>query len=143
MLSVAVHKDIAEYQPKIIGKLTLRTLLCIVCAVGISLMVGLYLYFVLGFDPTDFEVLILAISMPFWAMGFWRPRGIKAETFAKYWIEYNFTRKNISDIPSFKLMGYVERNDERKAVKVYDKEQRKLSKQPGIEAYSPKSGRIL
>ena len=72
MLSVAVHKDIAEYQPKIIGKLTLRTLLCIVCAVGISLIVGLYLYFVLGFDPTDFEVLILAISMPFWAMGFWR-----------------------------------------------------------------------
>lgn len=143
MLSVGVHKDIAEYQPKIIGKLTLRTLLCIVCAVGISLIVGLYLYFVLGFDPTDFEVLILAISMPFWAMGFWRPRGMKAETFAKYWIEYNFTRKNISYTPSFKLMGYVERNDERKAVKVYDKEQRKLSKQPGIEAYSPKSGRIL
>lgn len=99
MLSVAVHKDIAEYQPKIIGKLTLRTLLCIVCAVGISLIVGLYLYFVLGFDPTDFEVLILAISMPFWAMGFWRPRGMKAETFAKYWIEYNFTRKNISHMP--------------------------------------------
>ena len=143
MLSVAVHKDIAEYQPKIIGKLTLRTLLCIVCAVGISLIVGLYLYFVLGFDPTDFEVLILAISMPFWAMGFWRPRGMKAETFAKYWTEYNFTRKNISHIPSFKLMGYVERNAERKAVKVYDKEQRKLSKQPGIEAYSPKSGRVL
>lgn len=107
MLSVAVHKDIAEYQPKIIGKLTLRTLLCIVCAVGISLIVGLYLYFVLGFDPTDFEVLILAISMPFWAMGFWRPRGMKAETFAEYWIEYNFTKKNISHIPSFKLIELV------------------------------------
>ena len=26
MLSVAVHKDIAEYQPKIVGKMTMRTL---------------------------------------------------------------------------------------------------------------------
>ena len=29
MLSVAVHKDIAEYQPKIVGKMTMRTLVSI------------------------------------------------------------------------------------------------------------------
>ena len=32
MLSVAIHKDIAEYQPKVIGKLTGRTLISITVA---------------------------------------------------------------------------------------------------------------
>ena len=68
---------------------------------------------------------------------------MKAEVFAKYWIEYNFTKKQILYVPSFKLIGYVEKADERKEMKVYDKEQRKLSRTPGIEAYSPKAGRVL
>lgn len=143
MLSVAVHKDIAEYQPKIIGKLTARTLGCICAALGLSLIAGLYMYFVLGLDVSQFQVVIMAISLPFWAMGFWRPQGMKAELFAKYWIEYNFTKKQIRNVPSFKLIGYVNMADERKELKPYDKEQRKLSRTPGIEAYSPKAGRVL
>lgn len=37
MLSVAIHKDIAEYQPKVIGKLTGRTLISITVALGLTL----------------------------------------------------------------------------------------------------------
>lgn len=143
MLSVAVHKDIAEYQPKIVGKLTLRTLGCISAALGLSVLTGLYITFVLGLDVSDFEVLIIIISIPFWAMGFWKPQGMKAEVYAKYWLEFNFTKKHIAYIPTYKLMGYGERRDERKETRVYDKEQRKLSKQPGIEAYSAKAGRVI
>ena len=36
MLSVAIHKDIAEYQPKVIGKLTGRTLISITVALGLA-----------------------------------------------------------------------------------------------------------
>ena len=38
MLSVAVHKDIAEYQPKIVGKMTMRTLVSITGALSVSVL---------------------------------------------------------------------------------------------------------
>ena len=41
MLSVAVHKDIGEYQPKLIGKMTTRTLASIAGALGASILAGL------------------------------------------------------------------------------------------------------
>ena len=43
MLSVAIHKDIAEYQPKVIGKLTGRTLISITVALGLSMSVAVYM----------------------------------------------------------------------------------------------------
>ena len=43
MLSVAVHKDIAEYQPKVVGKMTGRTLASIAGALGCSVLTGLYI----------------------------------------------------------------------------------------------------
>lgn len=53
MLSVAIHKDIAEYQPKVIGKLTGRTLISITVALGLSISVAVYMNLVLKIDPTD------------------------------------------------------------------------------------------
>lgn len=53
MLSVAIHKDIAEYQPKVIGKLTGRTLISITVALGLSVAVAVYMNLVLKIDPTD------------------------------------------------------------------------------------------
>ena len=143
MLSVAIHKDVGEYQPKIVGKLSARTIICIIGAVGSSLLTAAYITFVLGLQTSDFMIVIYAISIPFWLCGFMRPQGLKFEVFAKYWLEYNFTDKHIHFIPSFKLAGFDERCDERKERKIYDKELRKLTNEPGIEAYSPKAGRIL
>lgn len=145
MLSVAVHKDVGEYQPKIVGKLTLRTLGCIAAALGISLVTGLYMYFVLGLDVEQFQVVIMALSLPFWAMGFWRPKGLKAEVYAKYWLEYNFTNKQIFYKPSFVLIeeGTLDAGKKKGKERVYDKEYRKLTQLSGIESYSPKAGRIV
>lgn len=143
MLSVAIHKDVGEYQPKIVGKLSARTIICIIGAVGSSLLTAAYITFVLGLQTSDFMIVIYAISIPFWLCGFMRPQGLKFEVFAKYWLEYNFADKHIHFIPSFKLAGFDERCDERKERKIYDKELRKLANEPGIEAYSPKAGRIL
>ena len=69
MLSVTVHKDIAEYQPKVVGKMTGRTLISIVGALGVSVLTGVYLYFVLGLNPGDYMMVIYAVSLPFWC---WR-----------------------------------------------------------------------
>ena len=66
MLSVSVHKDIGEYTEKVVGKLSARTLAC--TAGGLSSAVAVAL-------P------VMAASMPFWLLGFWRPKGLPAERF--------------------------------------------------------------
>ncbi|WP_207662370.1 PrgI family mobile element protein, partial [Coprococcus comes] len=73
MLSVAIHKDIAEYQPKVIGKLTGRTLISITVALGLSISVAVYMNLVLKIDPTDHLEFIYAVSLPCWCCGFWKP----------------------------------------------------------------------
>ena len=123
MLSVAVHKNIDEYQPKIIGKLTTRTLLSIIGAVGMSVLAGLYLYFVLGLNPGDNMIVIYAVSLPFWCCGFFRPYGMPFEKFAPLWIKAKFTHDRIFYTPSTQLTDPVKTqtsNDGQKG-KIYDK----------------------
>lgn len=94
MLSVAVHKDIAEYQPKIVGKMTMRTLVSITGALSVSVLAGLYIYFVLGLNVSDCTYFIYAVSLPFWCVGFVKPCGMPFEQFAPLWLKANFTRRS-------------------------------------------------
>ena len=43
MLTLPIQKDLAEYEPKIIGKFTKRTLICTACALAASLLMAFYL----------------------------------------------------------------------------------------------------
>ena len=142
MLSVAVHKDVAEYEPKIIGKLTGRTLICIAGALGISVLAGLYMQFVLGINVSDNIMVVYAISLPFWACGFIRPKGLKFEEFAVLWLNHQLTDNRIFYTPSMMKLGYV-RDTKERGKKVYDKYYRKLVGTRGVEAYSPSAGRVL
>ena len=130
MLSVAVHKDIAEYQPKVVGKMTGRTLASIAGALGCSVLTGLYIYFVLGWNVGDNMMLIYAVSLPFWCCGFIRPKGMPFERF--------YT-------PSMQLSGLVGPSDGKNTKKgrVYGKHYRKQCNLKGIEAYSPRAGRVI
>ena len=119
MLSVAIHKDIAEYQPKVIGKLTGRTLISITVALGLSIAVAVYMNLVLKIDPTDHLEFIYAVSLPCWCCGFWKPHGLP---FVKTPDEITQSRKG----------------------KLYDKSTRKfLDGTNGLEAYSPRAGRVI
>lgn len=143
MLSVAVHKDVAEYEPKIIGKLTGRTLICIAGALGISVLAGLYMQFVLGINVSENIMVVYAISLPFWACGFIRPKGLKFEEFAVLWLNHQLTDNRIFYTPSMMKLGYV-RDIKERGNKVYDKQYRKfVGKTRGVEAYSPSAGRVL
>lgn len=82
MLSVAVHKDIGEYTEKVVGKLSARTLACTAGGLASSVACAALLNLALGV-PVDAATLpVTAASMPFWLMGFWRPKGLPAERFA-------------------------------------------------------------
>lgn len=144
MLSVAMHKDIGEYEPKIIGKLTARTLVCICGAVGLSVAAGVYMYFVLGLNPGDNMLPIYAVSLPFWACGFLRPKGMKFELFALYWALHNFSDTTLCYRPSMYRIGLVRRfGDGKKKGETYERKYRKLLKRRGIECYSPREGHVL
>ncbi|QGM92010.1 PrgI family protein [Enterococcus faecalis] len=144
MLSVAVHKDIAEYQPKVVGKLTLRTLVSIAGALGCSILTGLYIYFVLGWNVGDNMILIYIVSLPFWCCGFFRPNGMMFEHFAMQWLRANFGTSRIFYIPSMQLSGLIgQSRDNRKKGKVYGKQYRKQCNLKGIEAYSPRAGLVI
>ena len=144
MLSVAVHKDISEYQPKVIGKLTARTLASIAGALGCSVAVGLYMYFVLGLSPGDNMTVIYAVSLPFWCCGFLRPKGMPFERFAPLWLEASFGRNQIFYEPSMRLSGIVRDGAGRKkGRKVYGRSYRRQCRLRGSEAYSPRAGRVV
>lgn len=81
MLSVAVHKDIGEYTEKVVGKLSARTLACTAGGFASSVATAAALNLALGV-PVDAAALpVMAASMPFWLMGFWRPKGLTAERY--------------------------------------------------------------
>lgn len=142
MLSVAVHKDLGEYQPKIIGKLTGRTLISIAGALGVSVLTGCYLYFVLGLNVGDYMMVIYAVSLPFWLCGFFRPRGMPFERFFPLWLTHKFSDGRLHYQPSMARIGLAG-PAKKKEGKTYAKPYRKLLKQNGIEAYSPRAGRVL
>lgn len=141
MLSVPIQKDVGEYQPKIIGKMTARTLACVSGALGLSVATALYLYFVIGVDPGDWMIAIYAVSLPFWAAGFVRPRGMKFEQFAAAWLNHRLSSNKLFYTPT--LYDMSEEKREEKKGGVYGREYRKLLRRRGIEAYSPKSGDVV
>ena len=147
MLSVAIHKDVAEYQPKVIGKLTGRTLISITVALGLSIAVAVYMNLVLKIDPTDHLEFIYAVSLPFWCCGFWKPHGLPFEQFALLWLQHQLSDNRLFYKPSMFKSGFVKTPDEitqsRKG-KLYDKSTRKfLDGTNGLEAYSPRAGRVI
>lgn len=81
MLSVSVHKDIGEYTEKVVGRLSARTLACTAGGLASSVAAAAASNLVFGV-PVDAATLpVMAASMPFWLMGFWRPKGLPAEKF--------------------------------------------------------------
>ncbi len=143
-LSVAVHKDISEYQPKIIGKMTARSLISITGACTASVAAALYMNFVLGLDPTRYMMVIYAVSIPFWLMGFIRPHGMPFEQFFPLWLRAYFTHDCIFFKPAIVLDGLaVNSGIKSRKGKIYGRIYRRQQKLAGIEAYSPRAGRVI
>ena len=147
MLSVAIHKDISEYQPKLIGKMTTRTLGCIAGAIGAAVVSALYIYFVLGLNVGDFSWVIWAVSIPFWCVGFFKPCGMPFEQFAPLWLKAYFTNDRIFYTPSMKLANLITNKPanfkNKKEKSKYDKIYNKQCDLRGIECYSPRAGRVV
>lgn len=78
-LRIPVQKDIGEYEEKIVGKMSLRTLACVSLGFGSAVGAAAFVHLGLRADVADAAFPIMLCSMPFWLAGFWRPFGMRAE----------------------------------------------------------------
>lgn len=131
-LSVAVHKDIGEYQEKIVGKLSARTLACVAGGLATSVATAAGLNLLLGISPADASGPVMAVSVPFWLLGFWRPHGMRAEEFLPLLWAHLFGESRLAYVSSDAL----EAPPARLARKTTRKHRRK-SRRKGAELREP------
>ena len=125
-------------------KMTMRTLVSITGALSVSVLAGLYIYFVLGLNVSDCTYFIYAVSLPFWCVGFVKPCGMPFEQFAPLWLKANFTNDRIFYKPSMRLAGLLSESENSKQKgTIYGKHYRKQGNLRGIESYSPRAGRVI
>ena len=78
-LRIPVQKDIGEYEEKIVGKMSLRTLACVSLGFGSAVGAAAFVHLGLRADVADAAFPIMLCSMPFWLAGFWRALGLPAQ----------------------------------------------------------------
>ena len=88
-LHIPIQKDIGEYEEKIIGRMSARTLLCVSCGFAAAIAVGAACFLVLRVDPSSATFPVMCACLPFWLAGFWRPYGMKLEEFLPHLISFH------------------------------------------------------
>ena len=91
MQVVYVHKDISEYEEKVVGKLSARVAACLGGGIAASVLAAAFAHLALGVEVADATLPVTMCSMPFWLAAFWRPKGMKPEEFIplayRHWVE--------------------------------------------------------
>ena len=70
-----------EYTEKIVGKLSARTLACLVGGLASAVGVAAICRLVFGIEVRDAALPVMCASMPFWLAGFCKPYGLTFEKF--------------------------------------------------------------
>ncbi|SHE48182.1 PrgI family protein [Bifidobacterium merycicum] len=133
MLSVTVHKDIGEYTEKVVGKLSARTLACTAGGLAASVGAAAAVHLGLGVEVADATLPVMAASMPFWLMGFWRPKGLKAEEYVPMRLSHALSDGVLAYETGGGLMAAVLPDERPKA----DRRARRAAKRKGAEIAEP------
>lgn len=134
-LQIPVQKDIGEYQEKIVGKMSLRTLVCVVGGFASAIVVAAIAYFGFGIEVGNAALPVMAAALPFWLAGFWRPFGMKMEEFLPLFLEHHLHDQKMLYETAPALAGCTETGPV--AGKPSRKAKRAL-KRKGAELYEPK-----
>lgn len=94
-LQIPIQKDIGEYEEKIVGKLSFRTLVCVAGGFASAIAAAAICNFWLGIEVSDAALPVVCASIPFWLSGFWRPFGMRAEKFAQLFIDHAFRNQRL------------------------------------------------
>lgn len=94
-LQIPIQKDIGEYQEKIVGKMSLRTLVCVTAGFASAIAVACIVYFAFRIEVGNATLPVMAAALPFWLAGFWRPYGMKLEEFLPLLLDHHFGSKRL------------------------------------------------
>lgn len=134
MLSVSIHKDIGEYSEKVVGKLSARTLICVVGGLGASIAAASVTYFCFGIPVSNATLPVMAVSMPFWLAGFWRPKGLKAEKYVPMYFNHVLNDCKLVYVPGFATEAATLCTT---SAQKLDKRAVRRTKRKGAECYEP------
>ena len=142
MLTVTIHKDVTEYKPKIIGGLTMRSLLCLGGGLAMAIAFGLVCTLALHIDVDSVMYLVWIAAAPLALIGFWTPHGLPFEKFAMLWLDQTMREqlvlyKSASRRAEMAAIASSERAALANAHTGHDGPLDKLRDKPGIEIWSP------
>ena len=130
-LQIPIQKDIGEYEEKIVGKLSFRTLVCVAGGFGSAILVAAICHFWIGIEVADAAFPVMCASIPFWLAGFWRPFGMRAEKFAPLLFSHHLKdQRLLYESPAPKHLARIKRGAPSRRAK-------RMSKRKGAEANEP------
>ena len=130
-LQIPIQKDIGEYEEKIVGKLSFRTLVCVAGGFGSAILVAAICHFWIGIEVADAAFPVMCASIPFWLAGFWRPFGMRAEKFAPLLFSHLMKdQRLLYESPAPKHLARIKRG-------APSRRARRMSKRKGAEANEP------
>ena len=130
-LRIPVQKDIGEYEEKIVGKLSFRTLVCVAGGFGSAILVAAICHFWIGIEVADAAFPVMCASIPFWLAGFWRPFGMRAEKFAPLLFSHHMKdQRLLYESLAPKHLTLIERGAPSRRAK-------RMSRREGAEANEP------
>lgn len=118
-ISVEITKDIQEYEPKVVGPLTMRQLIVVTCATPFMYWAYTYARPVLGKDLGSMAIFFPAAIA--WLIGWPRPYGMKVESFVKTAFISHVIAPSIR---KYKTENYFDRL-QKEAIKIEQKEEMK------------------
>ena len=114
-LQIPIQKDIGEYEEKIVGKLSFRTLVCVAGGFGSAILVAAICHFWIGIEVA----------------GFWRPFGMRAEKFAPLLFSHHMKdQRLLYESLAPKHLTLIERGAPSRRAK-------RMSRRKGAEANEP------
>lgn len=135
-LQIPIQKDIGEYQEKIVGKMSFRTLVCVAGGFGSAIAAACIVYFAFGVPVANATLPVMAAALPFWLAGFWRPFGMKLEDFLPLFADYHLNIQHMQYRPCAAIEWPAQ---EAKRPKQTRRKRRSFKKKGG-ELYEPSIG---
>ena len=130
-LQIPIQKDIGEYEEKIVGKLSFRTLVCVAGGFGSAILVAAICHFWIGIEVADAAFPVMCASIPFWLAGFWRPFGMRAEKVAPLLFSHHMKdQRLLYESLAPKHLTLIERGAPSRRAK-------RMSRRKGAEANEP------
>ncbi len=133
-LQIPVQKDIGEYEEKIVGKMSLRTLVCVSGGFLSAIAAACITYLGFGVEVSNATLPVMAAALPFWLAGFWRPCSMKLEEFIPLFVAHCAKPQVMTYVPclyreDLEATGPCPGRSSRKA--------KSRAKKKGAETYEP------